>query len=70
MANIEEDPSGDQPSGLSAMLSSPVSGRMVGSTPVDRSHRGSPAVVVRRTPSRPISIIRSTSVPGQLHNQH
>ncbi|CAM9538796.1 unnamed protein product [Laminaria digitata] len=48
------------------MLSSPSAGgmRLAG----NYAHRGSPGVV-RRAASRPISIIRSTSVPGQLQDR-
>ncbi|CAM9906934.1 unnamed protein product, partial [Choristocarpus tenellus] len=67
MANMEEDPSSNQPSGLRVLLKSPGVGRKTCSTPGDSSQRSSP-VVVRRTPSQPISIIRSTSVPGQLQD--
>ncbi|CAM9854408.1 unnamed protein product [Ectocarpus sp. 8 AP-2014] len=57
---------GDKESQLSAMLSSPSAGgmRLAG----NYAHRGSPGVV-RRTASRPISIIRSTSVPAQLQDR-
>ncbi|CAM9331439.1 unnamed protein product [Ectocarpus sp. 6 AP-2014] len=57
---------GDKESQLSAMLSSPSAGgmRLAG----NYAQRGSPGVV-RRTASRPISIIRSTSVPAQLQDR-
>lgn len=51
---------GEQSSQVSAMLSSPSAGGM-------RLARGSPGV--RRAVSKPIRIIRSTSVPGQLQDK-
>ncbi|CAM9148794.1 unnamed protein product [Ectocarpus fasciculatus] len=67
MAYISEGAAGgDKDSQLSAMLSSPSAGgmRLAG----NYAQRGSPGVV-RRTASRPISIIRSTSVPAQLQDR-
>ncbi|CAM9714560.1 unnamed protein product, partial [Hapterophycus canaliculatus] len=67
MENISEEAAGgDKDSQLSAMLSSPSAGgvRMAG----NYAHRGSPGVV-RRQASRPISIIRSSSVPAQLQDR-
>ncbi|CAN0362462.1 unnamed protein product [Pylaiella littoralis] len=67
MENISEEAAAkNQDSQLSAMLSSPSAGgmRLAGSY----AHRGSPGVV-RRTASKPISIIRSTSVPAQLQDR-